>query len=85
MAVPRPPAMMMRYRDIDMEKGSVEKAVALLQTIGAQFTRTSGGYSCHHQSGRPWSRCKASGLAVTAPEYRRGIAFVPEPLSETVQ
>lgn len=31
-------------------KTSVEKALLLLQRSGAQFTRISGCYSCHHQS-----------------------------------
>lgn len=31
-------------------KTSVEKALALLQRSGAQFTRQSGCYSCHHTS-----------------------------------
>ncbi len=31
-------------------KEAVEKSLALLQRSGAQFTRMSGCYSCHHQS-----------------------------------
>jgi hypothetical protein len=30
-------------------KASIEKSIALLQTSGAQFTKVSGCYSCHHQ------------------------------------
>jgi hypothetical protein len=36
--------------DTALMKGSVEKAVTLLQSSSAQFARTSGCYSCHHQS-----------------------------------
>lgn len=33
-----------------LTKASVEKALALLQHSGSQFSRVSGCYSCHHQS-----------------------------------
>lgn len=33
-----------------LTKASVGKAIALLQISGSQFSRTSGCYSCHHQS-----------------------------------
>jgi hypothetical protein len=37
-------------RETDAIRTSVEKALLLLQRSGAQFTRISGCYSCHHQS-----------------------------------
>jgi hypothetical protein len=36
--------------DMPLVKTSVSKAIALLQKSGAQFSRASGCYSCHHQS-----------------------------------
>ena len=36
--------------DTDSIRTAVEKAVLLLQKSGAQFTRISGCFSCHHQS-----------------------------------
>jgi hypothetical protein len=36
--------------DTALTTAAVEKAIALLQHSGSQFTRVSGCYSCHHQS-----------------------------------
>lgn len=35
--------------DTDAMRKAIEKSIALLQTSGAQFSRTSGCTSCHHQ------------------------------------